>query len=267
MYRRFTAVFMGVLVAGAVAVSAQQSATITLASGEKLSGELVDLGGSGFTVRVNGQDRQIGRGDVHLISFGGDTAVPDAARNLPTGSVVAVLNNGETIQGEFYDIGGTRPLNLTFRTASGERVVNSDQVRAIYLTRVTEGSAGGGQSAPQRTVTVSSRAWTPTGITVRRGQTVRFDANGEVTFSPQNHVATPAGSRDNLFDSRAPVPTLLQGALIGRVGASGRGGGSVFAIGGQNTVVMPADGQLFLGVNDSGLGDNRGDFSVGITPQ
>jgi hypothetical protein len=61
---------------------------------------------------------------------------------------------------------------------------------------------------------------------------------------------------------------VSQGALIGRVGgvARGRGasGGQVFQIGDQTSVVMPADGTLYLGVNDSGLDDNRGNFSVRI---
>ena len=38
---------------------AQNSATLTLRSGEKVSGDLIDLGGVGFTVRVSGNERQI----------------------------------------------------------------------------------------------------------------------------------------------------------------------------------------------------------------
>jgi hypothetical protein len=41
------------------AVSAQESATFTLRSGERISGQLVDLSGSGFQVRVNGQDGEL----------------------------------------------------------------------------------------------------------------------------------------------------------------------------------------------------------------
>src|SRR4051812_19417803 len=43
---------------------AQENATLTLRSGDKVSGQLVDLGGVGFTVRVNGAERQIPTGEV-----------------------------------------------------------------------------------------------------------------------------------------------------------------------------------------------------------
>ena len=46
---------------------AQENATLTLRSGERISGQLVDMGGSGFAVRVNGAGQkypdQRGRGD------------------------------------------------------------------------------------------------------------------------------------------------------------------------------------------------------------
>jgi hypothetical protein len=37
----------------------QESATLTLRSGEKLGGELMDMSGVGFTVKVNGTERHI----------------------------------------------------------------------------------------------------------------------------------------------------------------------------------------------------------------
>ena len=43
-----------------VSTQAQENATLVLRSGEKVTGQLVDMGGVGFTVRVNGQERQIG---------------------------------------------------------------------------------------------------------------------------------------------------------------------------------------------------------------
>ena len=38
-----------------------------------ISGQLVDLGGVGFTVRVDGQERQIPANDVAVIDFTGGT--------------------------------------------------------------------------------------------------------------------------------------------------------------------------------------------------
>ena len=69
----------GLLVTGAA--YAQNSATLTLRSGEKVSGDLVDLGGVGYTVRVNGNERQIPQNDVAVIDFtGGSMSDADWAK-------------------------------------------------------------------------------------------------------------------------------------------------------------------------------------------
>ena len=52
------------------------------------------------------------------------------------------------------------------------------------------------------------------------------------------------------------------GALIGRVGNS-----QPFGIGDQASVPMPFDGVLYLAVNDDGLTDNAGAFTVMINRQ
>jgi hypothetical protein len=254
---------------GVLTVSTQQSGTLTLKNGQVLTGELVDLGGGGFTFRVNGQNREIARADVASIDFGGDTLnAPEGARTLAADTALVVLRNGNTLTGEFYDVGGTQPLRLTFRNSAGERVLDANDVRRIYLARVDGATAAASFGPPTATITVSSRqAWTNTGLTVREGQTIHLATSGEITFSPRNHRATVVGSVDNLLDAKAPMPRVLQGALLGRVGLanSRTSGGTVFAIGNQATIVAPASGPLFLGVNDSGVNDNRGDFTVAIT--
>ncbi len=50
---------------------------------------------------------------------------------------------------------------------------------------------------------------------------------------------------------------------IGRIGNAG----APFGIGNLSSVVMPASGELFLGVNDDELGDNSGGFVVDVRPQ
>jgi hypothetical protein len=104
------------------------------------------------------------------------------------------------------------------------------------------------------------QAWTSTGITVKKDQTLSFNATGEVQLSGDaNDIATPFGSKAGRKAPNAPLPNALAGALIGRIG-----GGQPFAIGSGVTIKMPADGQLFLGINDDGLDDNRGEFRVDI---
>lgn len=272
MRRFIAAVVLSTVAIGFTASSAQQTSTLVLRSGELINGDLIDLGAGGFTVRVNGQSREIPKGEVVTVDFGGgNIPVPDAAKQLSAGSSLIVLRNGETLAGEFYDISGTQPLRLTFRTAGGERVFQSNDVHLIYVQRMPGGSESA-TVAPGVTngnsVSVSARTqWTSTGITVTQGQQLRFESTGEIVFSPKGHVARPAGSVDGLTDSNAPVRNGPQGALIGRVGGAARGrgaAGATFLIGDQTTVTMPASGTLFLGVNDSGLDDNRGNFSVRI---
>lgn len=250
-------------------MAAQPSTTVLLRSGEQFTGQLVDLGGSGFAFNVNGQEREIQPSDVVYIDFGGGNFnVPNEVVNLPGGQHAAVLQNGSVVVGEFYDVGGRQPLRITFRTSSGERELSSNDVRRIYLNRA-EGNAstpsGNGQG---RTINVSATVqWTPTNLTVRQGQNVQFQSSGQVNLDRNGVVSTPGGN-PGMFDRQGPLPTTPTGALIGRIGGFGArgGGGTPFLIGTQNMVVMPANGQLFLGINDRVLNDNSGTYQVQVTP-
>ena len=55
------------LVAGAA--YAQTSATLTLRSGEKVNGDLIDLGGVGYTIRVSGNGVAFTAGSVRGVSI------------------------------------------------------------------------------------------------------------------------------------------------------------------------------------------------------
>jgi hypothetical protein len=103
-----------------------------------------------------------------------------------------------------------------------------------------------------------------TPLTVRKGDRVVFNASGQVQLSSDaNDVAEAAGSLTQRRAANAPLPQNLAGALIARVGNS-----APFPIGNVTTpVTMPADGQLYLGVNDDEVGDNRGEFMVKLTRQ
>lgn len=64
-------------------VHAQEAATLVLRNGERQSGELVDLGGSGFAMRVGGQDRTFPANDVAAVEFVGG-ALPPTRRRAST---------------------------------------------------------------------------------------------------------------------------------------------------------------------------------------
>jgi hypothetical protein len=249
-----------ILVTGAA--YAQDSATLTLRSGEKVSGQLVDLGGVGYTVRVNGNERQIPQKDVSVIDFTGGT-MSDADWAKYTGSTVVVLRNGQTIDGQLYDIGGTSPLRLTIKTGNGEREIASNEVARIIISRPENAVATSGIGATSPVagaITVqANQPWTTTGITVRKGQRLNFTTTGEIQLSDDaNDIATADGAKSARYAANAPMKQVLAGALLGRIGPNG----APFAIGNQTSIVAPANGVLFLGVNDDGLGDNRGNFQV-----
>ena len=113
---------------------AQEPSTIVLKSGERISAELIDMNGAGFAVRVNGQDRTIGIGDVASVEFVVGPIPGDAQNRVNEGQQMVVLRSGEVVQGRLSDVGGTRPLRLTVDTPSGQRDFNSSDVAQIYLS-------------------------------------------------------------------------------------------------------------------------------------
>ena len=269
MFKRTITALALAAVASVGAVQAQENATLTLRSGEKVQGFLIDMGGVGFTINVNGNQRQIPTNDVAVIDFTGGTMSNDDWSRVRDGQQVVWFRNGEVLNASLYDIGGTTPLRLTFKTADGERTAAANEVARIVLARTDAAVAGTsgsnaktGNLAPASGsgVVVSGRqAWTDTGIRVRRGEVLTFNTTGEVQLSTDaNDLSSSAGSKSGRYAPNAPLPRNFAGALIARIG------NQVFPIGNQTTVTMPAAGVLFLGINDDGFDDNQGEFRVEI---
>jgi len=267
MFKR-TILAAATVLALVVSTQAQENATLVLRSGEKVSGQLVDMGGVGFTVRVNGQERQIATNDVSVIDFTGSGDVSDADLNRVSGGTQTVfLRNGQAIDGQLYDIAGTSPLRITLKTSSGERELSSSEIGRIVLSRpsnsvATSGATSSAAGIPEGTgiAVPGNTAWTSTGLTVKSGDRLTFNATGEVRLSNDSaDVANANGSRAGRKVASAPVPDAAAGALVARVGNS-----AAFPIGEHGTVTMPANGQLFLGINDDHVGDNQGGYRVTV---
>jgi hypothetical protein len=243
--------------------AAQENATFTLKSGERVSGQLVDLSGVGFTLSVGGQQRQIPTNDVAVIDFTGGGGTQQDWDRLSNGQF-AVLKNGQVVNGQLTDVGGTSPLRLTFRSNGADRDLSSNEVARIVLARPNDAASGTGVGTggtnPSEGVTVSAKEqWTPTGITVRRGEPLSINASGEIKIGgPGNPSASPAGA--GATNAGNPAPSAPTGALIARIGS-----GAPFLVGTQTQIQAPAAGQLFLGINDSYLQDNEGTFQVQVT--
>jgi len=251
---------------GAV-LTAQERATLVLRSGERVNGELVDMGAD-FTFRVDGETRHYDIDDVAVIDFvGGGQGLPNTELSaVPSSGHLTILKGGESFTGRLRDIAGS-PMQLVFSTAAGERRVNAIAVGRVYLARpdtvaATTGAAQSPSGADRRTVSVPGNAqWVDTGLNVRQGEVIHFSASGQIQYGPgAEHVAGVAGSTSGFREQRAPLPTDLAGALIGRVG-----NGRPFGIGDLASITMPGSGRLFIGINDSSLRDNSGAFAVTLS--
>lgn len=119
--------------------------------------------------------------------------------------------------------------------------------------------------------------WTDTGLDVFEGQEVYFRARGQISLQKGNPVTYCRPDGYNYQSTQQPLQDKNIGALIGKVyqlvsvevdeetGEEIRNElEEVFYIGLANRIVMPMNGQLFLGVNENLVADNEGTFTVVI---
>ncbi|HKO98372.1 MAG TPA: LecA/PA-IL family lectin [Pyrinomonadaceae bacterium] len=122
----------------------------------------------------------------------------------------------------------------------------------------------------ERTITVQANEsrGIDTGIDLRMGDQIVLTASGNITAGQRVGVVSPDGSRagaSTIFGvSRRPVPNAGVGALIGYILQTNGQATQPVLIGSQLTLTTPADGRLYLLVNDDNFGDNSGSFSVRI---
>lgn len=257
--------------------------TVMLRSGERVSGRLEDLNNGTLFVRVGPNDqRRLPVAQVSLIDYVGGAAGLPATETTPASGAdhVLVMRNSQMVSGRLVDIeggaGSDRPDDrrvYVFRTTSGEeRRVAAEQIGRVYLGQFPGAAAAAAPAGSTLSMPASAsgvrvpanQPWTSTGIRVTEGQSVTFSVQGEVQLSTSgDDRATAAGASGNRRAAdRAPLPSALAGALVGRIG-----NGAPFGIGNQTVVPMPATGELFLGVNDDEVGDNSGGFVVDVRPQ
>jgi hypothetical protein len=260
--------------------AAPERATFILTSGERKSGPVVfhgsnnenlingylnlgvDTGGPEFTVPVD---------QVAVIDFVGGQPPATELGSVQSGHALA-MRNGTVEQGQFVNI--INGATVRWRDSSGNtRDIPISQVSRIYLNpasaftayNYSRGTAPVGTAglAPGAIRVNANQAWTSSGVTVRRGDMVRFSTTGQIQFGTgADQTATPDGN-DTVRNPAFPVPALPVGALIGRVGNS-----QPFAIGSNASAIqMPAAGTLMLGINDNEPADNSGFFSVVVAKQ
>ena len=137
-------------------------------------------------------------------------------------------------------------------------VDNDDRLSRAELVRPTDVGVAG--TTGQLLIVDADQPWTDTGITVRQGQTIAFDVDGNIRLSPgPDDIARAAGALSGRPAPNAPLPDAPAGALIGVIDGSGP-----FGIGNQRTIEAPATGRLYVGINDDYFSDNTGEFRVMI---
>ena len=258
-------------------VFAQSSATIVMRSGERHPAQNIGLfDGKELIVRTSfAEEPRFPVDQVAYIDFG-DT--PDSSIRFNGSQNAIMLRDGGVLRGQVTRIGHTTedqksPYQISFRTSAGDqRDLNGNDVARVYFndpagvagaTQASRswrrGNRGVGTSGNDlRVINVPARQrWTSTGITVNQGDVLNLQSTGQIRLNRDGVSASPDGSSGN--DARSPLPNVLVGALIGRIGS-----GQPFGIGMQGSITMPDSGQLFLGVNDSILNDNDGAFRVEI---
>jgi hypothetical protein len=259
-------------------VLAQQQAKIVMRSGEeRLAQNIGFFDGNELIVRTSFEEEpRFPIGQVAYIDFGGGEANAVMFRGSQH---AVVLRDGSVLRGQVTRIAHTNqedpksPYLISFRASNGlERQLAGADVSRVYFSQPTAtintgrgtgrmrdtavGTIGGGDDV--RVINVSARQqWTRTGLRVTRGERLGLQTSGQIRLSTTGLTASPDGSGQN--DPGAPLPQVLSGALIGRIG-----NGPPFGIGAQTQIEMPDSGQLILGINDSVLTDNDGAFRVEI---
>jgi hypothetical protein len=108
---------------------------------------------------------------------------------------------------------------------------------------------------------------TDTAIDVRVGDEIMITATGRIIAGRRLGEVGPEGGRVGGFGSivgTRPVPTAGPGALIGYIRLPNGQMSQPFFIGSQLTLSAPADGRLYLAINDDDYSDNGGAFKVTI---
>lgn len=184
-----------------------------------------------------------------------------------------ILRNGGRVSGElvsvrngvveFEERRGFGGSGRTIRVSRDEVVSIELEGRGYNPGDGWGGGVGGGRppGMRERVISVSAvQQWTDTGVSVRPGQTVFFEASGQVRWGPGRRDG-PEGENDSPFNRARPIPNRPAAALIGSVGD----GNDIFFIGAdRGPIRVRGGGRLLLGINDEGLQDNSGNFRVTI---
>jgi len=129
----------------------------------------------------------------------------------------------------------------------------------------------------KKLVVPANAGWVDTGIDVEEGEELVFQGEGQISLQKGNPDAGCGPEGYDIQGLQQPLPDQNLGCLAGRVTwllavrTDEKTGEEVrdelikyFYIGREQTVAMPLQGRLFLGVNENVVKDNDGEFTVSI---
>lgn len=179
-----------------------------------------------------------------------------------------ILRDGSRVQGELIAIRNGQIEFEERRGFGGGRTLRFDRDEVDRIEFENRRYGGGNNNSnnsfsgrpsgmrERQTIVSADVAWNDSGIDVRAGQTVYFEAQGRVRWG-RDRQDGPAGERNSPPNPNRPMGNRNAAALIGRIGDD------MFFIGDETGPVrMRSSGRLFLGVNDDVLTDNSGNFRV-----
>jgi hypothetical protein len=183
---------------------------------------------------------------------------------------VLVLRDGTQIPGRLVSVrSNTIEWEPNRRGASNMRVDRRDVRRIEFDNDGFDGGGGGNRPWPpggggggerEREVNVEARQeWADSGVQVRSGQSVRFQASGRVRWGPGRQDG-PEGENNSPHNRNRPIPSRPAAALVGRIDND-----APFFIGSDSGPIrVRSSGRLYLMINDDVLNDNTGSFRVVI---
>jgi hypothetical protein len=190
-----------------------------------------------------------------------------------------VLRDGTQVNGRLIEVRNNTIEFEPYRRGQSTMRINKRDVRRIEFDNDGGGSdsgfdrpggdrpgydrpgrPGGGDYGGQREreVNVPARErWLDTGVEVRSGQVIRFQASGRVRWGPGRQDG-PEGEDNSPHNPGRPIPSRPAAALVGRIDND-----SPFFIGSDNGEIrVRSSGKLYLMINDDVLEDNSGSFRV-----
>lgn len=172
------------------------------------------------------------------------------------GELIAI-RNGQIEFEERRGFGGGRTVRIDRNEV--DRIDFENRYSNNYNNSGNNNNATGGRPSGMRerqAVVNANTAWSDSGIDVRAGQTIFFEAQGRVRWG-RDRQDGPAGERNSPSNPNRPMGNRNAAALIGKIG------NDMFFIGDETGPIRVRNsGRLYLGVNDDVLTDNSGNFRV-----